>query len=209
MKLAMVSCLKYADCWKPFELLFRKFWPDCPYELEKVTDEANPGQSWNSVVSEFAGRTKGIVGIFQEDFWLNAPVMQSLVEHGIQQLSERNAAMVRLYPCPGGEIEYGDPYFAEIPKGARYRVSCQLSLWQSDVLRKIVSQFQTPQDFEIHGSELSAKFDEPFLAWKRDVTPFPVSYQVTAVVNGKFQRSALDLCAQHGIEVDLSMREVA
>lgn len=167
------------------------------------------GMSWCGVVAGFASETPGESILAQEDFWINATVNELLVEKGIEQLKERNAAMVRLYPCPGGDIPYGNKWYAEIPKGQQYRVSCQLSAWDNRALYRIASQCETPSDFEIKGSKLSDDFAEPFIAFRRDQQPFPVSYFCSAVSRGRFNPQALEFCRQEGIEVDLSMREVA
>lgn len=147
--------------------------------------------------------------MMQEDFFINAPVNELLIQKGLDQLQERNAAMVRLYPCPGGDIPYGDKWYAEIPKGVAYRVSAQASIWDPISLYRIASHCDTPADFEIKGSELSNYIGEPFLAFRRDVQPWPLSYYCSAISRGKWEPAALEFCRANGIEVDLSMREVA
>lgn len=32
------SCDSYEDCWEPFFELFRKYWPDCPYDIVLNTE---------------------------------------------------------------------------------------------------------------------------------------------------------------------------
>lgn len=210
MKIAVASCVAYRDAWQPFLQLFRKFWPTCPYELLFITDEKNPGQSWCSVVAEFSSQQKQPVLLMQEDFFLNATVNELLIEKGLQQLEERKAAMVRIYPCPGGDIHYGDKWYAEIQKGTRYRVSCMASIWEPRILAEITSKCgETPFDFEISGSKLSNDYKEPFVAFRRDVQPWPLSYICSAISRGKWEPDALEFCRQQGIQVDLSLRPVA
>lgn len=227
MRIAVVSCGKYADCWLPFFSCLRKFWPTCSYPIWLLTDVIpeydftgkvfegvnvrayGKDMSWCEIVSKFAAESDGLSMIFQDDFWINATVNELLVEKGIEQLMERKAAMVRLYPCPGGDIPYGNKWYAEIPKGQQYRVSCQLSAWDNDALYSIASQCDTPSDFEIKGSKLSNDFAEPFIAFRRDQQPYPVSYFCSAVSRGLFNPQALEFCRANGIEVDTSMREVA
>lgn len=210
MRIAVASCVAYCDAWAPFSALFRKFWPTCPYELLFITDERNPGQSWCRVVAEFAAQEKQPILLMQEDFFINAPVNELLIVKGLQQLEERNAAMVRIYPCPGGDIPYGDKWYAKIPKGTRYRVSCMASIWEPRILAEIASKCgETPFDFEITGSKLSNDYKEPFLAFRRDVQPWPLSYICSAISRGKWEPHALEFCRANGIEVDTSMREVA
>lgn len=225
MRIAVVSCRKYRDCLLPFFSLFRKFWVNCPHEVWLLTDSHDTGpipdkecrvfcagesKSWCSVVTDFArAYTDEAILLMQEDFLINATVNELLIEKGLQQLIERNAAMARIYPCPGGDIPYGDKWYAEIPKGTRYRVSAQASIWDPISLLRISSFCETPSDFEITGSELSDHITEPFLAFRRDVQPWPLSYYCSAISRGKWEPAALEFCKQNGIEVDTSMREVA
>lgn len=227
MRIAVVSCAKYVDCWLPFFACFRKFWPTCKYPIFLITDtiptdyrfasEAfndvwlrvyGPEMPWSRTVARFASETNGETIVFQDDFWLNAPVNELLIEKGIEQLRERNAAMVRLYPCPGGDIPYGNNWYAEIPKGTPYRVSCQLSAWRNVALYRIASQCDSPADFEIKGSKLSNDFAEPFIAFRRDQQPYPVSYFCSAVSRGQFNPQAVEFCRQEEIPLDLSMRPI-
>lgn len=227
MKIVVASCWKYRDAWKPFFGLLEKFWPTRPYPVELLTDRfdgnyeeingalvtvADKDYGWCGNLSAYAraaAATEGSLMVMQEDFLLNAPVNEHLIEKGLQQLEERKAAMVRLYPCPGGDIPYGDKWYAEIPKGTRYRVSCQATIWNPYFLAGIAGQCATPADFEIRGSELSGDYMEPFLAFRRDVQPWPLSYICSAISRGKWEPDALEFCRQQGIEVDTSLRPVA
>lgn len=222
MRIVVASCWKYRDAHVPFINLFRKFWPSCPYSVVLLTDKCKEATlkaygvvyaaegSWCEMVSDAAvGLGDEPILLMQEDFFINAPVNELLIDKGLQQLEERNAAMVRIYPCPGGDIPYGDKWYAEIPKGAQYRVSCQATIWRPDALYRIASQCDTPADFEMKGSKLSNDFDEPFIAFRRDQQPSPISYYCSAISRGKWEPAALEFCRANGIEVDLSMREVA
>lgn len=209
MKIAVVSCWKYRDAIPPFLALFRKFWPDCPYEVLVVDDRNNLVQSWCSVVADFASSQKTPVMLMQEDFFINAPVQGHLIEHALHELKSQQAAMVRLYPCPGSNENYGDTHFGRISKGTAYRVSCQTAIWNPAILHEIASHFDTPAEFEIEGSKLSDSFSEPFLAFRREVKPWPLEYYCSAISRGKWEPAALEFCRANGIEVDTSMRGMA
>lgn len=209
MKIAVASCIAYADCWEPFLKLFQKFWPQCPYEVLFITDKDSPGRAWCTVVSDYAKSQSEPILLLQEDFLLNAPVNAELVEHALNELQNRQAAMVRLYPCPGSDEDYGDPYFGRICKGTRYRVSCQASIWEPSALYAIASRCMTPAEFEITGSLLSNALEPEFLAFKREVQPWPISYYCSAISRGLWEPAALEFCRQHGINVNTSMRGIA
>lgn len=205
MRIAVISCEAYRDAIKPFFALMDRFWSDRPYPLTLYTDA--PGESWCSVVARCAQKSDDAVMILQEDFFLSAPVNQPLIDHALEQMKARNAGMVRLYPCPGADEDYGDPYFGIVKRGSRYRISCQASIWRSDFLYAIASQFNTPQEFELMGSGLSDALPSEVLAFKRDVKPWPLEYLCTAIVNGKWSQGAKQLCDSLDIEVNWSMRE--
>jgi hypothetical protein len=212
-----MTCERYSDTWKPFVELFRKFWPDCPYPVTMLTDHFIPnmgydgdviesGKSWVGMLADFAMQSLSPVLMLQDDFFLSAPVRDDLIEYGLHQMEKHQAGIVRLYPCPGATDYIGDKFFGEVKRGTRYRVSCQLSIFHPAYLAKLAEHANTPQEFEIKGSPASDTFPEPVLAWRREVTPFPVSYICTAVVGAKWHPSAKELCDKHGIEADWSRR---
>jgi hypothetical protein len=209
VKVAIASCVAYADAWKPCMALLRRFWPDCPYEVHFVTDADTPGRSWCRVLTDFASTQKDPVLLMQEDFFLSAPVNTLLVELALTLLETRKAAMVRLYPCPGSNEDIGVPYFGRIRRGTPYRVSCQASIWRPDVLAEIASHGETPSDFEILGSAVSNRMAAEFLAFDRESQPWPMEYFCSAISRGQWNPQALAHCRKHGIPVDTSLRETA
>lgn len=226
MKIAVISCWKYRDAWVPFFALFKKFWQDCPYEVVLLTDqysgELAPDEmyvwltrdhSWCKGLAEFS-QSKWLNGedcmLFQEDFLINAPVNQSLIEHALGQMKSRKAGMVRLYPCPGADEDYGDPHYGIVKKGSAYRISCQASIFRPDYLHAIASRCGlTPRDFELVGTEIAKSLPDEVLAFKRDSGPWPLSYYCSAISAGRWNPDALEFCRKNGITVDTSLRPIA
>lgn len=203
MRVVMVTCEAYRDAWEAFDACFRKFWPGMSYE---IWSDAGC-KSWCQVVAEGAASRREPILLMQDDFFLTAPVQTHLIEHALHELKTQQAAMIRLYPCPGSNEDYGDSHFGRIAKGTPYRVSCQASIWNPAILSEIASQGETPSDFEIHGSAISHQFDEPFLAFKREATPWPMEYLCSAIGRGKWSKDALKLAESVGVKLDLSVRE--
>lgn len=220
MKIAVISCWKYRDCWQPFFALFRKFWPDCPHELTLVTDEHhyiplpdvrifdNQGGTWTEVLHAYASEQQEPVLLLQEDMFFSAPVDPYKIYRAIDRMEHMQAGCVRLYPCPGGETEIGDPEFAAIAPGVRYRISLQCGLWNPEYLAEVCEAVGpgSARDFELTGTIESNGFPNPILGWKRDVKPWAVQYICTSVISGLWNPDAKRLCDEHGIEVDWSMR---
>lgn len=229
MKVVVFSCAAYSDAWGPFFTLFRKYWPDCPYPVWLVTDTMiskptagwldsrniftykNP--SWNEIMVQFtAAYPDEPIMMFQEDYFLTSQVSNFQVGRAEWFLNMRRASCVRLYPCPGGDIEIGDPCYALIATEAPYRVSTQVAIWRPGVLNAIASATKTPWEFEINGTKLlrsaepSPELTHGFYAWKREVHPWPIEYICTAIVRGVWQYNAVEYCRAQGIEIDTSRR---
>lgn len=222
MRLAVISCAKYSDAWKPFFYFLDKYWPDHPTS-HLITDEiplAAMGifsnglvhrygnkESWCGMLAHFARKYNDQpICLMLEDYFLTQPVNDDLIEYGLDQMKRKNAGMVRFYPCPGADIDYGDPFYGMVKPGTRYRISTQMGAFDPEYLHRIASQFKTPQEFELSGTIESEQLKEPILAFKRDVQPWPVQYVCTGIVNGEWSQGAVDLCERHGLDVDFSRR---
>lgn len=209
MRIAVVTCWKYRDCWEPFAALFDHFWPNPNATLEFITDSPGSSKSsWCDVLNDYITKVQEPILLMQEDFFLSAPVRTELVHRAIEQYEAQKAGCVRLYPCPGGIQDYGDPHYAIVPRGTQYRISCQAALWRPSYLKQILSACgSTPFDFEIRGTELAEMLDEPVLAFKRELQPWPMEYLCSAISRGKWNPDAKVLCDRLGISADWSQRE--
>lgn len=229
MKLAVVSCWKYRDCWNPCLVLLDTFWPDHPNPVALLTDEIGDFRftskrqplifcaptkyrwPWCKVVEHYARTVTEPILLLQEDFLLTKPVDTAVVEHAAKLLEQTSAGMIRLYPSPGGTQDIGDPLFAEVPRGTPYRISCHASLWNPDYLAHVAqgAAWTTGEagDFENLGSPFSDGLAQPVLAYKRELD-WPMDYLASAIRRGQWEPDAIKLCAEHKIDLDRSMREV-
>jgi len=205
----VASCVAYRDTWEPWVALFYEFWPDPKPAFTLLTDRGQIGAEWCEIVAEFACETSEPILLMQDDFFLTAPVRQDLIDHALRELELRGSGMVRLYPCPGADEDYGDPHYGIVRKGSRYRISCQASIWRPDYLHAIASQCSTPSDFETHGTEISESLPDEVLAFKGDSGPWPIEYFCSAINRAKWNPEALAFCEKLGISVDTSLREIA
>lgn len=208
MRVAVISCVGYRDCWDPFDQLFKKFWPNQNYDL--VTDTDSPGKPWCKVVADYAAAMNEPIVLFQEDMFLTRQVDVDLIEHGVSRLfCNLGVGAVRFYPCPGATHEFGDPYFGEVARHTPYRNSLQVTAWQPQYLRAIAERYEVPADFEMKGSPWASHHrPESVYAFKRDVQPWPLEYICSAISRGKWEPYAIEFCAKYGIKVDTSMREI-
>lgn len=195
--------------------LFLRFWPDCPYPMYWRTD--GEPTDYCGRVQRCADASDEPILLLQEDFFLKSLVRSDLIECALELLDWHSAGMVRLYPSPGGTEDFGHNYFARVPKGSPYRISCHASIWRPDYLARIAAGARSTGgqagDFENLGTPYSDTQDDEVLAFKRsepiDFENLPMNYIGSAVRRGQWLPEAIALCEKHGIEIDRSMRTIA
>lgn len=223
MKIIVPTCRSYADAWEPFHGLMSKFWLDCPYPVFTVTDfmpsvyAPHKGENYivlgmdygwcMNIAKAMEQEPDDFYLILQEDFFFSDKVDQTLVESALSLLKARpEAAMVRLMPCPGPDIDV-DKDFGKILYKSPYRVSCQATIWKKEPLLTILRSVQgSAIDFEIKGQSVDLSKWEFFCAHR--ILPFRFPYLVSAISRGQWNPDALKLCKEHGIYLDSSKRPV-
>lgn len=202
------------------------YWPDHP-PVAILTDDmesfrftskvepkvfVGPKRTWCERVAAYAGNapvSEGPVFLIQDDFFLKKPVDTAMIDYALKLLESRGAGLVRVYPSPAGTAEMGDPYFAEVPYGAPYRISCHAGLWVPRFLHDVAigANWTTGEarDFENLGTPYADTRPELVVAIKEGVG-IPFDYHCTAISRGSWDPNAITLCQQHGIELDLSLR---
>jgi len=146
------SCDKYRDLWTPFFTLFFRYWPDCPYPVNLITNfEAYPDvrvrtmrmgrdRNWSSIFAASLRRIREpLVLIMMEDYLLDRPVDTERIRRLVDYMKGKGAACVRLLPVPGPDVACADnPQVGEIHKGAEYRLSLQAAIWDRRTLLKLL-----------------------------------------------------------------------
>ena len=208
----VMTCQKFEQCWEPFFLLFKKYWPECPYRVVMGTDKGKyPGVETISIGTDLGWvqnciyvlniiNAKKII-IFFEDFlpcskFDNTRIIQ-LVNHSI----EHNIGCLRLQPCPGPTATWDhDKSLGILQVGDNYRFSWQTAIWDKQTLLSLLDPKESPWETEVKGTKRTYLCNEPFISVKRGESPVP--YIITAVVKGKWQQSALDLLKKENIPMD-------
>lgn len=214
MRIAVITCEAYRDAVAPFTALFHKFWPDCPYPLT-FHKEVHMNETWCTVVTRCAQESNEPILMLMEDFFLTAPVRQDLIVKADAILaSYLRVGCVRVYPSPGPPLDnFTDVEFRTIPRGSVNRISCQAAIWRPDYLLRVAlgSMGTTGEagDFENLGTPFAETQPDIVMSVKRNVTPWPLEYISSAISRGLWNPDAIKLCAEHGIDLDLSRRPVA
>ena len=212
----VASCDKYADMLGPFSALWRKFWPDCPFEVVLVT-ETEPANAktlcfdrvvvcgkdgnWCSrLVKALDEIATPYVLMLCDDYYLEAPVDTARILMRLGQARELCAANLRLIPNP----RPSQPYCADLMeyrKQTAYCVATQAGIWNREFLRGLADGKASIWEFERIGSFSVAKEKRPLLVVPTREFPF-----VDAVHKGCWEKFGLAVCRANGIEPDLSAR---
>jgi hypothetical protein len=219
----VVSCDNYRDLWMPFFTLFFRYWPDCPYQVYLCSNEigyddqrvrtilVGPDRSWSSNLKRCFERLPAEYCILlQEDFLFTKRVDTEKVRNLVLYLQREGGACLRLMPSPPPEtLIDAELKVGEISKGAAYRVSLQAAIWDKSVLYELLREGESPWEIEDIGSTRSNSLARPFLSISKDEREtWPLDYFSTAVVQGKWVRQAVALCAREGIRVDKTQRAI-
>lgn len=210
----VASCDSYADVLAHFQTLFAKFWPDCPFEVVLVTESpaadlrvfsrqvaCGNGKPWSDMlVQALDAISAPRVVLMMDDYFLSGKVDTSHFLARLADTQRLDAASLRLIPNPRTFKPF-DAEFGEYPPNSAYCVSCQVSIWARDFLRRIAAQTTNAWEFERRGSFLCGDEKRPILVTNRKEFPF-----IDAVHKGYWERFAVKLCAENGITVDFSRR---
>ena len=208
------SCDKYADLLGPFIALFRKFWPDCPFEVVLVT-ETDPhiegfdrlvltgvGKPWCTMLSEALERiTTDFVLLLMDDYLLESRVDTSNILHRLDEAKRFGAASIRLNPNPPGRKSVAGTDLLEMPKNVAYCVTCQASIWRHDFLLGLARQNKSAWELERRGSFQVGNEPRPLLVAPTKEFPF-----IDAVHKGHWEKFGVKCLADNGITYDFSKR---
>jgi hypothetical protein len=217
VSVVVVSCDDYADVWPGFFALLFRFWPDRPYPLYLISNHlAFPDEriiplqvgddlSWSQTLARALERVPSrYVLLMLEDFYLTAPVDTANILRLHAAMIDLGAVYLRLVAYPKPDIPVpGLPEIGSINKGAMYRTSLQIAIWDRSVLLGLLLENESPWGFEINGSRRSDQISEPFLCAYDGVST--ISYRHT-VRRGKWLPDAIRIFAPLGITFDLSRR---
>ena len=209
------SCDKYADLLAPFATLWRKYWPDCPFETVLVTETApensfcfnrvvacGHGKPWchNLSIALEAIATPYVL-MLMDDYLLVSPVDSSLVLRRLSEAKKFDVASLRLNPLPPGRRTWPDSDLLEMPKNVAYCVTCQTSIWNREFLLDLAKRNKSAWEFERYGSFAVGDETRPLLVTPTKEFPF-----VDAVHKGYWEKFGVKCLADNGIDYDFSRR---
>ena len=217
LAILIVSCDKYSDLWTPFFKLFRTFWPDCIYPIYLGSNNTiylddsihmitiGDDISWADNVKLMLDQIEEkYILMLLEDFFLEKKVKGKDIEELFEYVKNNNVDCLRLAPTPPpskivdkklgiGIIEFNAPYC----------ISTQPSIWNKDILKRLLHKGYTAWDFEKRNSADVANFGLKLCGTKQ----FYIKRN-NGVERGKYYASTLKLLNANGIYVDEKLRGV-
>jgi hypothetical protein len=215
--LLVASCDRYADLWSPYFMLWRRYWPDCPFPVALITEELQPridgvralalgaGMDWSTLMLRAleAARTPYVL-LTLEDFFLRRAVDTGRILSLFEDVQRQDVRMLRLIPRPGPTepIAVGAEYGAIAPD-APYRVSTQAAFWHVETLRSLLVPGESAWEFEWKGSARGAAVPGFFAVGKA-----ALPYRHHVIERGKWFPWEARRFQRLGIGVDLAARPV-
>lgn len=226
------TCDMYSDCWNPFFVLFKKYWPDYNgkiYLNTEYKDYSYPGlniisnkiclrhgcnpavqPSWSQRLTWALEQCETEVVLFmQEDFFLRDKVDNNRVSHYAEvMLSDENLHCLHLTNfLNGGGILYNDE-IENIRRFYAYRIDCQAALWKKGVMLYYLDVRDSAWEFEKFGS-WRASFNHHRICRlnKEYLKENPIiPYYSTGINKSRWQKGVVEVFRENGIEMDFSIR---
>ena len=199
----VTSCDAYRDVEGPFLRLFRKYWPDCPFELAVNGETAaepgfdrellsGKGRTWSAMLADALGRiSTPYVILMMNDYFLESPVDTALVLRRLEEAKAKDALNYRLNPNPPRAV-----------KNTAYCVSCQVGIWNRTFLKSLAERTKSAWEFERYGSFMFDETDpRPLLVTETKEFPF-----LDVIHKGYWEPWGVDLLAREGIRYDFGVR---
>lgn len=216
------SCDKYVDLLDPFLALFRKYWPDCPFELVLFTESeptlrgkerfdrviaCGKGLTWSQLFTRALAQIATPYVLFiLDDYFLTKPVDTAQMLRRLEQIKAFDADNLRMIPNPKPTKRNADPFghetdlFRYKPTMA-YSIATQSGFWRREFLSELASKKPSIWEFERFGSFDPLAARKPLL-----VTPTQEFPSLDVVHKGHWEKYGVELLKANGIACDFSIR---
>lgn len=205
----VTSCDRYRDIEAPFLALWRRHWPDCPFELVAVRESGGgdggtaadgfdrvvatgPGLSWSEMLAFALERiSTPYVLMLMNDYLLDSRVDTARQLELLSRAEAADALNLRMNPNPPRAV-----------KNSAYAVSCQAGYWNREFLLGLARRTKSAWEFERYGSYMFDESDpRPIMVTERKEFPF-----VDALHKGYWEPEGVALLKREGIGYDFSQR---
>lgn len=213
VSLLVVSCDAYKDLWRPFFHCLFKYWPDCPYPIFLGSNESEysdpriksllmgPDRGYSSNLLAMLDRIESSwLILWIEDLLLSLPINTARLSNLIDLAQNHQVGYLKLSAnTPWAFTNDKKQEMGPTPKGIKYRATIGLSLWDKDVLIRLLSPGESAWQIERDGSLRSNSFVEPFYCLSTNVRSNPPLSYVNALIKGRWNRDALPFLRKEGL----------
>jgi hypothetical protein len=224
------SCDAFEDCWAPFFLLLKKYWPSLQAPIFLNTEQKSwqceqfdvictqverkekRRLSWSECLIKALDQLDSpLVLYFQEDYFIHRPVDVGTVERAIEyMLSNTEVQRIALtkYYGSGPIKNYKEDWLKILDKNARYRISTQASLWRVNNFKSYLDAKENGWMFEIFGTWRAQKRLDYFLVALSDKfqDSAAIDYVHTGIIKGQWHQEMKSVFAENGVSIDFDKR---
>lgn len=209
----VTSCDAYRDVEKPFLALWRKYWPDCPFETVLLSETgaedgfdryvlADKGKTWSEMLAEALEQiSTPYVLMLMNDYFLSGRVDTAKFLSRLEEARLYDAANLRLNPEPPGRTVWKNTDLMEMPKNVAYCVTCQSGIWNREYLLGLARRTKSAWEFERYGSFMTGGEPRPLLVTRTKEFPF-----LDVIHKGYWEDFGIELMEQNGLVCDFSVR---
>lgn len=211
----VLSCDRYRDLWQPYFELFFRFWPDVPFRVVLLANEADfehprvdvvrsgPDAGWApSLRRGLEQLTESHVLTLVEDAFFAAPVEAREIEKTVRWAVANGATACRMRPQPPADLPTNEEGIGRVSEGMLYRTSLFATLWRRDKLIELLPDEQSAWSFELDG-HLATAHDPAYFATYKNLFPY-----IHGVEKGVWHRSAVSALGRLCVGVDTNARRV-
>lgn len=222
LAILVTSCQAYDDVRKIHDILFAKYWADCPYKKYLVVDSLDENDDTSlydkvivtkpeykykntfRIIEGLEQIEEKYVLLLQEDVFLYDYVKNEELQQAVNQMEKYHIGLFRTgASLLSTKVFQENEELLEFPKGEPYRISFPGGLWEKDYCKTILEKYDNCADVERMGSEYSNELDMHVVAPKYAVYPF-----IDAVRKGHWEPQALTILNRNKIDVQTLKRPV-
>jgi hypothetical protein len=214
----VTSCDEYSDLWVPFLLLFKRYWPDCPYDVVLVTESpvaapeqygadriiaCGKGVRWGErMMTALQQIQTPYILLLCDDYFLCDQVDTAKIEKIVDLAEKHRSGTFLMVPVAETHPAFSESEgLFEVKKGRGYCITTQASVWDIRFLKQLANGCQNIWDFERLGSFKCVELDQPILGTLKRLFPFE-----DVVHKGRWELHGIRLCERNDIEIDFSRR---
>ena len=198
----------YSDVLKNFEILFKKYWSDCPFRIYLNIDEpiddllidydkiVVSNHKQNLIRMRYVNIETPYVIMMQDDYFIFDKIDNEKIIRCIDYAEKYDCGNLRLIQDPKTDTIFNEAEELLIYNpGKAYRISARGGLWKTIYLKKFIDKYDDFWQMEQQGQIFSCSLSEKVLCTKYRTLPI-----VDAVHKGYYEDFAIMLLETNGIE---------